>query len=112
LILGERYKEIIILNIIKSAFKSSILFKDLNTDLLEGVFEYFTMKNFMKNDFVVGSDHVMGSKILVVLEGGISTVFFFLKSLIERVFLKEVIFYLKKKFYFHLKKSKNPLILD
>ncbi len=77
MILGEKYKEMIILNMIKSAFKSSDLFKNLNTKLLEEVYDYFIMKNYMKNNVVVGYDHIMGSNILVVLEGGISTVFFF-----------------------------------
>jgi cGMP-dependent protein kinase len=77
MILGEKYKEMIILNMIKAAFKSSNLFKNLNTKLLDGVYDYFIMKNYMKNHVVVGNDHTMGSKILVVLEGGISTVLFF-----------------------------------
>ena len=78
LILGDKYKDILLLNMIKAAFKSSNLFKCLNTILLEKVYDYFTIKNYIKNDVVVRRDHLMGSKILIVVEGGLSTVYIFL----------------------------------
>ena len=68
---GERYKDILYLNIIKVAFSKSNVFGKFNSKLIENAYECFKVKNFLKGDIVLRQGHQMSSKIIVIIEGSI-----------------------------------------
>ena len=69
--LGEKYKDILILNLIKSYFQNSKYFKDLDINLLDKVYENFKIRNYERNEIVIKTNHLISSKIIIVIQGGI-----------------------------------------
>jgi cGMP-dependent protein kinase len=68
---GDQYKDILYLNIIKMAFLKSNIFGKFNPKLIEIAYECFKVKNYLKGDTVLRSGHVMCSKIIIILEGSL-----------------------------------------
>jgi len=68
---GEKYKEILYLNIIKMAFSKSFYFEKINPKLIENTFELFKIKHYLKGETVLKSGYKLSSKIIIVIEGNI-----------------------------------------
>lgn len=68
---GERYKDVLYLNMIKMSFSKSNIFGKINTKLIENAYECFKVKNFLKGDSVVKQGYAICSKIIIVLEGSL-----------------------------------------
>jgi cGMP-dependent protein kinase len=68
---GERFKDVLYLNIIKMAFAKSELFNKFNQKLIENVYECFKVKNYLNGDTVLKPGYVMSSKIIIILEGSL-----------------------------------------
>jgi len=68
---GDRYKDILYLNIIKMAFSKSSAFGKFNPKLIENAYECFKVKNYLKGETVLRSGYVLSSKIIIVLEGSL-----------------------------------------
>ncbi len=68
---GERYKDVLYLNMIKMYFAKSIVFGKFNPKLIENGYECFKVKNYLKGDIVLKSGYTMCSKIIVIIEGSI-----------------------------------------
>lgn len=68
---GERYKDVLYLNIIKMAFEKSELFAKFNPKLIENVYECFKVKNYLNGDTVLKPGYDMSSKIIIVFEGSL-----------------------------------------
>jgi cGMP-dependent protein kinase len=73
---GEKYRDVLYLNFIKSAFSQSRYLKKFQPKLIEAIFSCFSVVNFGKRDVVVPAGHVLGSKIIVVIEGNLINVKF------------------------------------
>ena len=68
---GERFKDVLYLNIIKMAFAKSELFCKFNPKLIENVYQCFKVKNYLNGDTVLKPGYAMSSKIIIVLEGSL-----------------------------------------
>ena len=68
---GERYKDVLYLNIIKTAFAKSKTFGKFNPKLIENAFECFKVKNFLKGDTVLKQGHITSSKFIIIIEGSL-----------------------------------------
>lgn len=73
-ILGENYKDLLFLNFVKMAFKTSSLFGKLNKVVIEKVFPIFKPKNYNKNEVVLKKGEKVNEKIVIVIEGGLINV--------------------------------------
>lgn len=82
-ILGENYKDMLFLNFVKMAFKTSGLFKKLNKSIIEKAFPVFKAKNFNKNDVVLSKGYKTNEKIIIVIEGGLINVKIIFKNRAE-----------------------------
>ena len=69
---GEKYRDVLILNFIKSSFQKSHVFEQLNSKLIEDIFERFTIKNFENSHVtVLKKGFITSSKIMILIEGNI-----------------------------------------
>lgn len=68
---GERYKDVLYLNMIKMSFAKSNIFGKFNPKMIETAYESFKVKNYLKGDVVFKSGFIMCSKIIIVLEGSL-----------------------------------------
>ena len=79
LIIGENYKEAILLNIIKNSFSNSKALKNINFNLLESSFGKFEMKNYESNEKIMATGDVIQAKFVIIIEGNIVQVCFKVK---------------------------------
>lgn len=75
LIIGENYKEAIVLSIIKNAFAMSKYLNTINPSLIENFFSNFEIVNFKKNEKILDTGSIIQAKYFVVIEGNIVQVF-------------------------------------
>jgi cGMP-dependent protein kinase len=68
---GDKYREILYLNMIKMAFSKSNYFGKINPKLIENTFELFKMKNYIKGETVLKSGYKLSSKIIIIIEGNL-----------------------------------------
>jgi cAMP-dependent protein kinase regulator len=71
---GEKYRDVLYMNFIKSAFTQSKYLKKFQPKLVESIYECFSVVNYGKREVVVPTGHVLGSKIIVVIEGNLINV--------------------------------------
>lgn len=68
---GERYKDVLYLNIIKMAFAKSESFNKINPKLIENVYNCFKIKNYLNGDTVLKPGYLLSSKIIILVEGSL-----------------------------------------
>ncbi len=68
---GEHYKDVLYLNMIKLAFAKSEIFGKFNPKMIENVYECFKVRNYLKGDTVLKPGYALSSKIIIVLEGSL-----------------------------------------
>ena len=68
---GEKYKDVLLLNFIKISFAQSKMFSKINMRLLENAYEGFTMSHFNKGELVFKSGYTLSSRVVVIIEGNI-----------------------------------------
>jgi cGMP-dependent protein kinase len=68
---GEKYKDVLLLNFIKIAFTQSKMFSKINLRLLENAYEAFAMSHFNKGDLVLKFGYTLSSRIIIIIEGSI-----------------------------------------
>jgi CRP-like cAMP-binding protein len=71
---GERYRDVLYLNFIKSAFATSKYLKRFNLKLIESSYECFQVINYSKGDIVLNKGYAVASKLIVVIEGNLVNV--------------------------------------
>lgn len=71
---GEKYRDVLYLNFIKTAFSSSKYLKKFQPKCIESIYPCFKIKNYGKREVVVPAGHVIGSKIIVIIEGNLVNV--------------------------------------
>ena len=69
--LGEDYRNILLLNLIKGIFLSSKYFYDIYNKLLEEFFNLFKIKNLFKNEVLFNKDDNISNKLIVVINGNL-----------------------------------------
>jgi cGMP-dependent protein kinase len=72
--LGDGYKDMLLLNFIKMSFSSSSYLNKISIKIIENTYEYFTAKEYKKNDIVICSGHIVNSKIIIIIEGSITDI--------------------------------------
>lgn len=70
-ILGEDFKNEILLGYLKLAFHNSIYFSKINDCLIETIFQQLTVKSYQNHDIVVVKNFLASRKLIVVLYGNI-----------------------------------------
>ena len=65
---GEKYKDVLYLNMIKMAFSKSELLKKINPILIENTFSIFSVKNYCKGEVVLKSGYNITSKIIIIIK--------------------------------------------
>lgn len=68
---GEKYREVLYLNFIKSAFSNSKNLRKFNLKLVETAYECFGAANYSKNDVVIPQGYMVSSKLVIVIEGNL-----------------------------------------
>lgn len=68
---GEKYKEVLFLNMIKMAFSKSKFLGKINSRLVENTFPLFQVKNYLKGDTVIKAGYSLDSKIIIIIEGSL-----------------------------------------
>ena len=76
LMVGDKYKDFLILNFIKNTFHHSEAFKNLNFDIIKNVYEKMKLIYFEKGKTVLNKDFLTSSKIIVLVDGRIVNVNF------------------------------------
>jgi hypothetical protein len=71
---GEKYRDVLYLNFIKSSFSTSKSFKKFNLKLLENAYECFNAINFAKDQVVYPAGHLISSKLVIIIEGNLVNV--------------------------------------
>ncbi len=71
MIIGNSYKEAIVLNIIKNAFAISNTMNKVSPNMIENSFIDFEIKNYNLNEKVLEMGSVIQSKLIIILEGNI-----------------------------------------
>jgi CRP-like cAMP-binding protein len=71
---GEKYRDVLYLNFIKTAFSNSRYLKKFQPKLIESIYSCFNVVNFGKREVVVPAGHLIGSKIIVIIEGNLINV--------------------------------------
>ena len=74
--LGEKYRSFLFLNLTKSAFKNSKILNQLNTYLVEEIFQYFEAVNLGNDNVAFPIKHNKSSKIVIVIDGNLINVSF------------------------------------
>lgn len=70
-LVGERYKDVLYLNMIKMAFSQSNVFDKFNPKLIENAYDCFKIKNFLKGEIVLKHGYSICSRIIIILEGSL-----------------------------------------
>jgi cGMP-dependent protein kinase len=68
---GEKYKDVLLLSFIKITFTQSRMFSKINLRLVENAYDGFTMSHFRKGDLVIKFGYTLSSRIIVIIEGNI-----------------------------------------
>jgi len=68
---GEKYKDVLYLNMIKMAFSKSETLKKINNKLIENTFPLFNVKNYSKGEVVLKTGFNINSKIIIIIEGNL-----------------------------------------
>jgi len=68
-ILGVNFKEVLYVNFIKMAMKSSKYFNRINSYLIDSAFSIFQVKQFSKNQVVMPKGKNITKKIIIIIEG-------------------------------------------
>jgi len=68
---GERYKDVLYLNMLKISLAKSNIFGKINSKLIEIVYNCFKVKNHLTGETVLKAGYIMSSKIIIILEGSI-----------------------------------------
>ena len=69
--MGEKYKDLLFLNCIKSVFQQSTHFKKLSSDFIESSFGSFNLANIAKGKVVIQAGTLTSENIIIVLQGNI-----------------------------------------
>lgn len=69
LVLGERFRDRLLLNFIKLSFQQSRYFNCLNPKLIEHIFHSFKIRNYGFGEVVLKSNYLVTQRIIVVIEG-------------------------------------------
>ena len=75
--LGDKYRSFLFLNFTKSAFKNSKKLNELNTYLVEEIFQYFEAVNLGTDNVAFPIKHNKSSKIVIIIDGNLINVSFF-----------------------------------
>ena len=70
-ILGEDYRNNLLLNLIKGIFLNSKYFNDIYNKLLEEFFNLFKIRNLLKNEILFNKDNNITNKLIVVVDGNL-----------------------------------------
>lgn len=68
---GEDYRDVLYLNIIKMSFAKSTNLKKINMKLLENTYESFKVKHFEKGEVILPVGYTTNTKIIVIIEGSV-----------------------------------------
>ena len=74
--LGDKYRSFLFLNFTKSAFKTSKNLNQLNTYLVEEIFQYFEAVNLGFDNVAFPIKHKKSSKIVIIIDGNLINVSF------------------------------------
>ena len=69
--LGEDYRNNLLLNLIKGIFLNSKYFNDIYNKLLEEFFNLFKIRNLLKNEILFNKDNNITNKLIVVVDGNL-----------------------------------------
>jgi signal-transduction protein with cAMP-binding, CBS, and nucleotidyltransferase domain len=72
---GDKYRDVLYLNFIKSSFGHSKFLKKFQQKSIEDIFSCFSVKNYSRRELVLPIGHVLGSKIIVIIEGNLINVY-------------------------------------
>jgi CRP-like cAMP-binding protein len=76
-IIGNNFRDVLYLNLIKLAFKTSTLLNKFESSLVEKTYPSFSIKNYEKNEVVIPRGTIIGDKIHILVEGNLVKVYFF-----------------------------------
>jgi hypothetical protein len=71
---GDKYRDVLYLNFIKSSFATSKFFNKFNLKLLETAYECFHALNFSKNQITFPAGYLKSSSVVVIIEGSLVNV--------------------------------------
>lgn len=69
--IGSNFRDVLYLNLIKLAFKTSSKLNKFQSSLIEKAFPSFTIKNFEKNNVVIRKGTPKNERINIIIEGNI-----------------------------------------
>ncbi len=96
-ILGQNFRDILYMNLIKLAFKTSPMINKFEGSLIDKAFPAFSIQNFERGQVVLEKGYQKNEKIGIIIEGNLNMVFFILYSIMKHL-QKEVLFYSKMKY--------------
>jgi CRP-like cAMP-binding protein len=70
-IIGNNFRDVLYLNLIKLAFKTSSLLNKFESSLIEKTYPAFCIKNYEKNQTVIPKGRITSDKINILIEGNL-----------------------------------------
>lgn len=70
-VIGNNYKDVLYLNLIKYAFKNSSMLNNFETTLIEKAYPSFKINNYEKNNIVINTGKIKKESINIVIEGNL-----------------------------------------
>jgi hypothetical protein len=70
-IIGKNFRDVLYLNIIKSAFKTSSFLNKFDSSLIEKTYPSFCIKNYERNQVVIPKGLLENEKINIIIEGNL-----------------------------------------
>jgi hypothetical protein len=96
-IIGDNFRGVIYMIMIKQAFKNSRLLNHFDPLLLDKTYPAFSIKNYFNNEIVVEAGSLMRDRIFIIIEGSLYKVKSFKYRMVINM-LKLVIYYLRRKY--------------
>lgn len=69
--LGEKFRDILFMNFLKTAFQNSTYFKQMNTKLIEYIYPKFKRRNYGFLEPVLKEGYLVTQRIIIIIEGSI-----------------------------------------
>jgi CRP-like cAMP-binding protein len=97
-IIGNNFRDVLYLNLIKFAFKTSSNLNKFESSLIEKTYPSFCIKNYEKNQIVIPKGSLMCDKINILIEGNLVKVNMTLYRIITKLLLSVVQFYSRMRY--------------
>jgi hypothetical protein len=70
-IIGKNFRDVLYLNMIKSAVKTSSMLNKFESGLIEKAYPSFIIKNYDKNQIVLNKGTYMNDMLYIIIEGNL-----------------------------------------